>query len=127
EPGSPAERRPARTAAAAERRRASLSLDVFVFFQAVRILNVGQKRRIYDITNVLEGAGLIVKISKSMIKWLGTNQGESAHDLTKRMIKLKSQLEDLEHQEFILDQHKLWVEQSIRNTTEDCSKYPLNL
>ncbi|XP_008292191.1 transcription factor E2F4-like [Stegastes partitus] len=95
--------------------------DVFVFFQAVRILNVGQKRRIYDITNVLEGAGLIVKISKSMIKWLGTNQGESAHDLTKRMIKLKSQLEDLEHQEFILDQHKLWVEQSIRNTTEDCS------
>lgn len=40
-----------------------------VFFQAVRILAVGQKRRIYDITNVLEGIGLIMKISKSIVKW----------------------------------------------------------
>lgn len=40
-----------------------------MFFQAVRILAVGQKRRIYDITNVLEGIGLIMKISKSIVKW----------------------------------------------------------
>ena len=31
-------------------------------------LNV-QKRRIYDITNVLEGVGLIVKQSKNVIAW----------------------------------------------------------
>ena len=37
---------------------------------AVGELNV-QKRRIYDITNVLEGIGLIVKYKKNKIKWNG--------------------------------------------------------
>jgi hypothetical protein len=32
-------------------------------------LNVTQKRRIYDITNVLEGIGLIEKRSKNLIHW----------------------------------------------------------
>nr|XP_046241757.1 transcription factor E2F4-like [Scatophagus argus]XP_046241766.1 transcription factor E2F4-like [Scatophagus argus] len=89
--------------------------------EAVRILAVGQKRRIYDITNVLEGIGLIVKNSKSMIKWKGTISGESEHELSKRLTKLKSELEDLEQKECMLDQQRFWVEQSIRNTTEDCS------
>jgi len=35
-------------------------------------LNV-QKRRIYDITNVLEGVGLIVKQSKNVIAWRGSD------------------------------------------------------
>lgn len=30
---------------------------------------VGQKRRIYDITNVLEGVGLIEKKNKNIIQW----------------------------------------------------------
>ncbi len=38
----------------------------------VEELNV-QKRRIYDITNVLEGIGLIVKYKKNKIKWNGNN------------------------------------------------------
>ena len=38
--------------------------------EAVQILEV-QKRRIYDITNVLEGIGLIRKVSKNNIKWEG--------------------------------------------------------
>ena len=38
---------------------------------AVKVLNV-QKRRIYDITNVLEGIGLICKVSKNNIRWEGT-------------------------------------------------------
>lgn len=38
--------------------------------EAVNKLNV-QKRRIYDITNVLEGIGLIVKYKKNKIKWNG--------------------------------------------------------
>jgi len=37
---------------------------------AVKVLGV-QKRRIYDITNVLEGIGLIEKCIKNMIKWKG--------------------------------------------------------
>ncbi|XP_067446706.1 transcription factor E2F5-like [Thunnus thynnus] len=88
---------------------------------AVRVLAVGQKRRIYDITNVLEGIGLIVKISKSTVKWIGALPGENALELSNRLLVLKSELEDLEEKECMLDQQKMWVEQSIRNTTEDCS------
>lgn len=39
------------------------------YFQAANILSVKQKRRIYDITNVLEGIGLIEKRSKNIIQW----------------------------------------------------------
>lgn len=39
------------------------------FFQAADQLAVRQKRRIYDITNVLEGIGLIEKKSKNSIQW----------------------------------------------------------
>lgn len=40
--------------------------------EAATQLNV-QKRRIYDITNVLEGIGLIEKSIKNKIKWKGAN------------------------------------------------------
>ncbi len=36
---------------------------------AADALNVKQKRRIYDITNVLEGIGLIEKKNKNCIQW----------------------------------------------------------
>lgn len=38
--------------------------------QATKELNV-QKRRIYDITNVLEGIGYIEKIHKNKMRWIG--------------------------------------------------------
>ena len=41
----------------------------FSLFQAADQLAVRQKRRIYDITNVLEGIGLIEKKSKNSIQW----------------------------------------------------------
>ena len=41
--------------------------------EAVGKLEV-QKRRIYDITNVLEGIGLIAKYKKNKIRWAGTDQ-----------------------------------------------------
>jgi len=40
-----------------------------MLFQAAEHLMVRQKRRIYDITNVLEGIGLIEKKSKNSIQW----------------------------------------------------------
>lgn len=44
--------------------------DGFVDLKAAaEQLDVKQKRRIYDITNVLEGIGLIEKNSKNLIKW----------------------------------------------------------
>ncbi|KAL6113161.1 e2f4 [Pungitius sinensis] len=88
---------------------------------AVRLLAVGKKRRIYDITNVLEGVGLIVKISKSMVKWNGAVLGEHAFRLTNRVIELRAELKDLEQKESMLDLQKFWVEQSTTSTKEDCS------
>ena len=44
-----------------------------IFFwemQAAIQLNITQKRRIYDITNVLEGVGLIKKANKNSVQWL---------------------------------------------------------
>ncbi|XP_072237347.1 transcription factor E2F4-like [Leuresthes tenuis] len=87
---------------------------------AVNVLAVGQKRRIYDITNVLEGVGLIVKISKSTVKWIGADPEENPLFFDNSLIKLRSELKDLEQKEFILDQQKLLVEQSITHITEDC-------
>jgi len=43
-------------------------MDAFCL-QAADILAVRQKRRIYDITNVLEGIGLIEKRTKNSIQW----------------------------------------------------------
>lgn len=46
-----------------------------------------QKRRVYDITNVLEGIGLIEKYSKNSIRWKGggpnTNSEEALATLNK--------------------------------------------
>ena len=47
--------------------------------QAAEILQVG-KRRIYDITNVLEGLGMISKWSVNSVKWIGGNVDEILHN-----------------------------------------------
>lgn len=46
-----------------------LGLSIQLILQAADTLAVRQKRRIYDITNVLEGIGLIEKKSKNSIQW----------------------------------------------------------
>ncbi|KAF7287609.1 transcription factor E2F1-like isoform X2 [Rhynchophorus ferrugineus] len=55
-----------------------------------------QKRRIYDITNVLEGIGLLEKKSKNNIQWRGGRDRNS-------FISLKKQLKMLEDRENQLD------------------------
>lgn len=49
----------------------------------MKVLNV-PKRRIYDITNVLEGINLIQRYKKNHVRWIGTSPDE---------IKIKRQLE----------------------------------
>ena len=60
--------------------------------EAVSKLKV-QKRRIYDITNVLEGIGLIQKSGKNGIKWKGTlnipDDSQSDYDIIKSRRELK--------------------------------------
>ncbi|KRX68015.1 Transcription factor -like protein [Trichinella sp. T9] len=63
-------------------------------------LKVKQKRRIYDITNVLEGVGLIEKKSKNSVQWKGGAVGK------------------LERVERSLDSHIKWLKQSIKNVIE---------
>lgn len=46
-----------------------LYLYLTTSLQAADMLDVKQKRRIYDITNVLEGIGLIEKETKNTIRW----------------------------------------------------------
>lgn len=50
--------------------------------------------------------------------------GEYSPGSTNRLMELRSELADLEQKECMLDQQKFWVEQSTRNTREDCSEYP---
>ncbi|XP_041123384.1 transcription factor E2F4-like isoform X2 [Polyodon spathula] len=86
---------------------------------AADTLAVRQKRRIYDITNVLEGIGLIEKKSKNSIQWKGVGPGCNTREIADKLIDLKAELEDLERREHELDQQRVWVQQSIKNVTDD--------
>ncbi|NWS21900.1 E2F4 factor, partial [Pachyramphus minor] len=107
----------------------SVELSVQPFLQAADTLAVRQKRRIYDITNVLEGIGLIEKKSKNSIQWKGVGPGCNTREIAHKLIELKADIEDLEQREQELEQQKMWVQQSIKNVTEDMqnSRYPLKL
>lgn len=86
---------------------------------AADILAVRQKRRIYDITNVLEGIGLIEKKSKNSIQWKGAGPGCNTQEMAERLSLLKKEISMLEEHEQRLDTHKQWVQQSIRNIADD--------
>jgi len=91
---------------------------------AADLLAVRQKRRIYDITNVLEGIGLIEKKSKNSIQWKpfvykDALAGCNAQEFSSRVSHLKREIEKLEDYENALDRHKIRIEQSIKNVTED--------
>ena len=82
-------------------------------------LAVRQKRRIYDITNVLEGIGLIEKKSKNSIQWKGAGPGCNTREISDRLVVLKQELEALDEKERILDEHKSWIQQSLKIVSED--------
>ncbi|KAK2867168.1 hypothetical protein Q8A67_025285 [Cirrhinus molitorella] len=92
---------------------------------AADTLAVRQKRRIYDITNVLEGIGLIEKKSKNSIQWKGVGPGCNTREIADKLIDLKLELEDLDKRELELDQQRVWVQQSIKNVTDDSLNSPL--
>lgn len=92
---------------------------------AADTLAVRQKRRIYDITNVLEGIGLIEKKSKNSIQWKGVGPGCNTREIADKLINLKAELDDLAFREHELDQQRVWVQQSIKNVTDDSNNSPL--
>ncbi|KAG7251975.1 hypothetical protein CRUP_033001 [Coryphaenoides rupestris] len=89
-------------------------------------LAVRQKRRIYDITNVLEGVGLIEKKTKNIIQWRGENMGSQSEEVLEQVEILKAQISGLEAQERELDDRKAWLDQSIKHLCHDpvTSAYP---
>lgn len=68
---------------------------------AAESLNV-QKRRIYDITNVLEGIGIIEKKSKNNIKW--RQELDTAKSSEEELEKLTAELESLKREETTVDE-----------------------
>ncbi|XP_043254563.1 transcription factor E2F4-like [Colletes gigas] len=86
---------------------------------AADILEVRQKRRIYDITNVLEGIGLIEKKSKNSIQWKGAGPGCNTQEVGEKLTDLKDEIKKLEDHEQLLDMHTQWIQQSIKNIEND--------
>ncbi|XP_051984001.1 transcription factor E2F5-like [Xyrauchen texanus] len=84
-------------------------------------LAVKQKRRIYDITNVLEGIGLIEKKTKNTIQWKGESTGCQPQEVLEQVELLKANITELEIQERELDLQKAYLQQSIKHLNEDPS------
>ncbi|XP_022613818.1 transcription factor E2F5-like isoform X3 [Seriola dumerili] len=82
-------------------------------------LAVKQKRRIYDITNVLEGVGLIEKKNKNIIQWRGENTGSQTQEVLEQVKVLKAQISELEDQEKELDNQKAWLEDNIKHLNQN--------
>lgn len=82
-------------------------------------LAVRQKRRIYDITNVLEGIGLIEKRSKNSIQWKGAGPGCNTKEISEKLHNLKVEINALDNIERVLDERRLWIQQSLKNVSED--------
>ncbi|KAG6467051.1 hypothetical protein ZIOFF_075151 [Zingiber officinale] len=83
-----------------------------------------QKRRIYDITNVLEGIGLIEKNLKNKIHWTGLDDampGEVEND----MPMLQTEVENLVSQERQLDECISKMQESMSVFTEEESNQKL--
>ncbi|XP_066494649.1 transcription factor E2F2 [Tiliqua scincoides] len=85
--------------------------------RAAEVLDV-QKRRIYDITNVLEGIQLIRKKSKNNIQWLGTGIFEDS-SVTAKQQSLRQELTELSKTERVLDKFIQECTLQLKHLTDD--------
>ncbi|XP_068645846.1 transcription factor E2FB-like isoform X2 [Aristolochia californica] len=85
--------------------------------QAAEDLEV-QKRRIYDITNVLEGIGLIEKTLKNRIRWKGLDMSRP-REQEELASRLKAQVESLYDEECRLDENIRQMQDHLTVLTED--------
>ncbi|KAM6279767.1 transcription factor E2F6, partial [Porphyrio hochstetteri] len=86
-----------------------------------------RKRRVYDITNVLDGIHLIQKRSKNLIQWVGSSIGEVVGKLPDPQ-DLKDELSDLSVMEEALDELIKDCAHQLFELTDDKenAKYPFN-
>eukprot|EP00050_Salpingoeca_kvevrii_P015964 m.51513 g.51513 ORF g.51513 m.51513 type:complete len:252 (-) comp6616_c0_seq3:185-940(-) len=81
---------------------------------AAEQLDVKQKRRIYDITNVLEGIGLIEKSSKNIIHWKGSTSHQSTSNVGIKLAGIREELARLEEEERLIDEHESKMQLSLK-------------
>ncbi|KAK8512558.1 hypothetical protein V6N13_082898 [Hibiscus sabdariffa] len=79
-----------------------------------------QKRRIYDITNVLEGIGLIEKTLKNHIRWKRSDDMGSKQ-LDDQVTSLKAEIQSLYAEERRLDDYIREKQQSLSSLNEDAN------
>ncbi|NXC40775.1 E2F6 factor, partial [Penelope pileata] len=84
-----------------------------------------RKRRVYDITNVLDGIHLIQKRSKNLIQWVGSNFDQVVGK-AKEQQNLKDELSDLSAMEDALDELIKDCAHQLLDLTDDKenAKYP---
>lgn len=66
-------------------------------------LNCAKKRRIYDVSNVLEGIGLIKKTQKNLYQYTGKTYKDETNTEHGKLQKLTDEKESLERLEKELD------------------------
>ncbi|CAM0908218.1 unnamed protein product [Alopecurus aequalis] len=91
--------------------------------KAADILKV-QKRRIYDITNVLEGIDLVEKGLKNMIRWKGFDMLLSK-DMERQTSALKEEIESSYEEDYRLDDELLEVQEKMHALKVDMDKKKL--
>ncbi|NXP82996.1 E2F6 factor, partial [Ramphastos sulfuratus] len=86
-----------------------------------------RKRRVYDITNVLDGIHLVQKRSKNLIQWIGSNFDHVIGKAPEKQI-LKDELSDLSAMEEALDELISDCAHQLFELTDDKenAKYPFN-
>ncbi|GAB0092762.1 hypothetical protein DMENIID0001_077960 [Sergentomyia squamirostris] len=84
---------------------------------AADCLSVRQKRRIYDITNVLEGVGLIEKKSKNSIRWKGSHKDDVLVD--DKYTDAQSAASILKELEAELAENCEYMRQNLKNCLKD--------
>ncbi|KAK9999661.1 hypothetical protein SO802_019264 [Lithocarpus litseifolius] len=77
-----------------------------------------QKRRIYDITNVLEGIGLIEKKLKNRIQWKGLDVSRPG-EVDENYSSLQAEVENLSIQEHRLDDQIREMQEQLRDLSEN--------
>jgi hypothetical protein len=94
-----------------------IDLNEAVNVTPIQILNV-QKRRIYDITNVLEGVGLISKHMKNKIQWTGGRELASQGQL-KEAARIAQERETLKNEEKNIDMWIHEMQEALNGMTTD--------
>lgn len=77
-----------------------------------------QKRRIYDITNVLEGIGLIEKKLKNRIHWKGTDVLRPG-EVDETLSDVQEEIENMNVNECRLDERIRGMQEKLRGLSED--------